>query len=67
LYNGNALASVQRYAGRYPNRKVPSQQTFINVDQRLRETSSVLPKNQLMGRGKAEGLAAVKIIFDSIV
>jgi hypothetical protein len=60
LYNGNALAAVQRYAEGYPNRRVPSRQTFINVDQRLRKTSSVLPKNQLMGRGRAEGLAAVE-------
>jgi hypothetical protein len=60
LYNGNALAAVQRYAEGYPNRRVPSRQTFINVDQRLRETSSVLPKNQLMGRGRAEGVAAVE-------
>ncbi|RZC35960.1 hypothetical protein BDFB_013078, partial [Asbolus verrucosus] len=49
---GSALAAVQRYAEKYPNRRVPSRQTFINVDQRLRETGSVLPKNQFVGRGR---------------
>jgi hypothetical protein len=29
--NGNALAAAQRYAERYPNRRIPSRQTFINV------------------------------------
>jgi hypothetical protein len=53
-------AIVQRYAERYPNRRFPFRQTFINLAHRLRETGSVLPKNQLVGRGGAEGLAAVE-------
>jgi transposase len=64
LYTGSVMAMllllVQRYAEKYPNRRVPSRQTFINVHQRFRETGSVLPKNQFVGRGRAESLAAVE-------
>lgn len=49
---GNARAAARRYAERFPGRRQPYRETFSAVDRRLRETGSVLPKNQEIGRGR---------------
>jgi hypothetical protein len=40
---GNASAAVRLYGARFPNRRVPSRQTLVEVAQGLRETGLLQP------------------------
>lgn len=46
----NARAAQRRYAEKFPNREHPTHSTFTALHQRLRETGSVVPKNNETGR-----------------
>jgi hypothetical protein len=46
---GNASAAVGLCRVRFPNRRVPSRQTFVELAQRLRETGLLQPS--MCGRG----------------
>lgn len=48
--NLNARAAARMYAERFPNRRHPSYQVFIDVHQRLSATGSVLPARNETGR-----------------
>lgn len=47
---GNAAEAVRRYRERFPERRLPNRRTFTAVQQRLRETGSVLPRPREVGR-----------------
>lgn len=38
--NGNATAAQREYANRFPNRHIPSSETFTRVNRKLRENGS---------------------------
>jgi hypothetical protein len=46
----NSHEAMRRYAERFPNRRHPNRKTFEAVARRLRETGSVLPKGNEIGR-----------------
>ncbi|RZC41407.1 hypothetical protein BDFB_015159, partial [Asbolus verrucosus] len=58
--SGNASAAVRRYEERFTQRRVPNRKTILDVAQRLRTTSSVLPKNQDVCRGRDAGKVNVE-------
>ena len=41
--DGNARAAVREYQRRFPHRRVPDQQTFVDTYRRARETGSLAP------------------------
>ena len=49
--NGNALQTAREYASRYPSRRHPNANVIRRLDDRLRNTGSVLPTNHLRDGG----------------
>lgn len=50
--NGSALAAVNEYRRRYPNRNIPGRRTFTTVHRNLTETGSF---RRLHGQGRPLG------------
>ena len=48
----NATAAARRYTERFPARRRPHHGTIASVTQKLRETRSILPKDQKVGKGR---------------
>jgi hypothetical protein len=46
----NASAARRRFAEKFPNRRLPSEPTFIAVDHRARETGSLCRNRHVAGR-----------------
>lgn len=50
---GNSALARRMYQERYPNRRLPNRRTFVNVDQRLRETGSLQSRMYDTGRNRS--------------
>ncbi|GBM80075.1 hypothetical protein AVEN_76148-1 [Araneus ventricosus] len=50
--NGNALRTAREYARRYPSRRPPDVNVIRRLDDRLRNTESVLPTANLHDTGR---------------